>query len=167
MGETKIQEDINKASVYKLKRYVWEFTNHVKVNGLLTQERFEKIHVDLTDLTHIVMHSKRQKNTEILPRAADLTRLLEAGRLTSCKSAKDRTSMSVTWEQGRILSQRHALPDRRVTKVTNEMRTTGVRRENVFKNIGTCCAGVVGWVPGSERMGWDVTGTTLVVVGCG
>jgi hypothetical protein len=55
--------------------------------------------------------------------------------LTSCKSAKDRTSMSITWEQARVLCS-YGLTEDDVLKVTNTMRARGVRRENAFKNIG-------------------------------
>lgn len=52
--------------------------------------------------------SRNEKNVDILPLTADFARKLNAGRLTSCKSAKDRTSMSVTWEQARLLQKQYA-----------------------------------------------------------
>ena len=62
-----------------------------------------------------------------------LTRSLRGGRLTMCKSGKDRTSMSVTLEHGRLLRDHHGLDDAEAT------HAVGVRRENVRRNMGSRC----------------------------
>ena len=61
---------------------------------------------------------------------------MNGGRLTSCKSAKDRTSMSITWEQARLLSTFHSLSPLLLQECMTVMRSAGVRRENAYKNIG-------------------------------
>jgi inositol polyphosphate-4-phosphatase len=78
----------------------------------------------------------REKTVEILSLSADIARLMNGARLTSCKSAKDRTSMSLTWEQARILSDNHRLPSDEFGVAMSVMRSAGVRRENAYKNIG-------------------------------
>ena len=80
--------------------------------------------------------SRRDKNTEVLMLAADLTRRMNAGRCISCKSAKDRTSMAVTLEQARILGHWYGMGEEEQRVATRSMRTHGVRLENCFKNIG-------------------------------
>jgi len=67
----------------------------------------ESLELEFQRINAIIRTSKNEKNVEILPLTADFTRRLHAGRLTSCKSAKDRTSMSITWEQARILNQQY------------------------------------------------------------
>ena len=80
--------------------------------------------------------SVKTKHTEILTKSADFCRELGAGRVTICKSAKDRTGMSVTLEQGRILERHHGLPKHRVAPTVSVMRSHGVRIENSLKNTG-------------------------------
>ncbi|KAH3763058.1 Type II inositol 3 [Pelomyxa schiedti] len=91
----------------------------------------------MEELRELVTTSRREKNVRILTTAADVTRLLNGGRAVSCKSAKDRTSMSVTLEQARILYRLHRVleTDDSVLLAANLMRHSGVRRENAFKNI--------------------------------
>ncbi|TMW66408.1 hypothetical protein Poli38472_004173 [Pythium oligandrum] len=78
----------------------------------------------------------KTKRPEILQRSADLCRELGAGRVTICKSAKDRTAMSVTLEQVRILARHHDLPAHRIPATVSVMRSHGVRIENALKNTG-------------------------------
>ena len=88
----------------------------------------------------ITTASKRQviksKHPKIVQESSNLCRLLGAGRATSCKSAKDRTSMSVTLEQVRLLSENHGLPEEFVVRTVSTMRSNGVRLENALKNTG-------------------------------
>jgi hypothetical protein len=75
------------------------------------------------------------KHFEILELAADLTVLLGGGRVTCCKSAKDRTSMSVTRENTRKLVAL-GLDQSQVKDTTNLFREYGVRIRNAHKNAG-------------------------------
>ena len=56
--------------------------------------------------------------------------------IVSCKSAKDRTSMSVTAEQVALLRRRHELPETEAQPLLDAMRRDGVRMQNTFKNVG-------------------------------
>ena len=67
----------------------------------------------------------RRKNTTILRRCAELVRCLHGARITACKSAKDRTAMSVTLEQARLLHEYHKLRQDDVERVTDLMRRHG------------------------------------------
>ncbi|KAI9911547.1 hypothetical protein PsorP6_009288 [Peronosclerospora sorghi] len=81
-------------------------------------------------------HVVKSKHPKIIQESSRLCRLLGAGRVTSCKSAKDRTSMSVTLEQVRLLSENHGLPDEFAVRTVSTMRSNGVRLENALKNTG-------------------------------
>ncbi|XP_067641805.1 inositol polyphosphate-4-phosphatase type I A isoform X2 [Eurosta solidaginis] len=81
------------------------------------------------------LRSNVSKNVKILHLAEDACRLMSGLRFTSCKSAKDRTGMSVTLEQCRVLVQEFHLPAKSVPYVLSTMRSEGTRMDNVFKNI--------------------------------
>ncbi|XP_030381276.1 inositol polyphosphate-4-phosphatase type I A isoform X2 [Scaptodrosophila lebanonensis] len=84
--------------------------------------------------THVC--AKVSKNVKVLHLAEDVCRQLCGMRFTSCKSAKDRTGMAVTLEQGRVLKREFQLPLEHVPHVVNTMRSEGTRMDNVEKNIG-------------------------------
>jgi hypothetical protein len=90
----------------------------------------------LGQLQQLVDSSRREKCVAILALSARLCRRLHGGRVTVCKSAKDRTSMAVTLEQARLAQESHGLREADVAAVTEGMRRHGVRRANSGKNTG-------------------------------
>ncbi|KAH9249515.1 hypothetical protein BASA81_012688 [Batrachochytrium salamandrivorans] len=80
--------------------------------------------------------SQAGKSFEILQNSADLVRWLSGVRIASCKSAKDRTAMSLTWEEARILHNVHYVRDMPLLDLANLFREHGTRLINVHKNTG-------------------------------
>ena len=92
------------------------------------------------------------KHVDILASAACCIRMMKGGRGTNCKSAKDRTSMSVTLEQSRLTYYNHikshvpirddkttkqlTAEDKSVLWMANGQRRHGIRIQNAKKNVG-------------------------------
>ena len=74
-----------------------------------------------------------ERNIEMLLLTERLCRLLNGGRITSCKSGKDRTSMASTLEFGLLLRDKHEMAD--LEAAVNAIRLRGVRLKNCYKNI--------------------------------
>uniref|UniRef100_A0A182PTU4 phosphatidylinositol-3,4-bisphosphate 4-phosphatase n=1 Tax=Anopheles epiroticus TaxID=199890 RepID=A0A182PTU4_9DIPT len=83
------------------------------------------------------LRANGSKNYVILQLAEEITRAVQGLRFTSCKSAKDRTSMAVTLEQCRVLQQEFHLSAGNAQNVLNTMRSEGTRSDNTMKNVGT------------------------------
>ena len=73
---------------------------------------------------------------DVLILTSGLARSIGGGRVTCCKSAKDRTSMAVTLDQATLLVKNHGLAKNQQADVANLFRSFGVRRENARMNIG-------------------------------
>jgi hypothetical protein len=79
--------------------------------------------------------TEKAKNMDILLLSTEIMRRIPCcGRIVSCKSAKDRTSMDVTWEEASLLHELAEVKD--MQKVMDLFRGDGVRRSNVLDNTG-------------------------------
>ncbi|KAG1711554.1 hypothetical protein DVH05_008804 [Phytophthora capsici] len=139
--KTTLQDIINRKNFFVLSRYIDKYKQ-------LATQKPDAVPTPMTTIApllesleeRIATASKRQvvksKHPKIVQESSHLCRLLGAGRVTSCKSAKDRTSMSVTLEQVRLLSENHGLPEEFAVRTVSTMRSNGVRLENALKNTG-------------------------------
>jgi hypothetical protein len=148
-----VQTEINRINLDRLRLYVEKHIVFLKASSKTCESgsgvfadaaRYQDasaapmLRARLAQITQLVSHQAqaREKCTEILFLTSDLARALGGGRVTVCKSAKDRTSMSVTLEQTRLLQELHGLLADNALVVTELMRRHGVRRENTGKNTG-------------------------------
>lgn len=96
----------------------------------------EQVITNMLDKMEELLRVNTSKNVKILHVAEDITRAVNGIRVTSCKSAKDRTAMAVTLEQTRILQQEFHLPAANLQNVLDVIRSEGTRLDNTMKNIG-------------------------------
>lgn len=133
-GDISLQERINQKNFEILEGYYKSLTNTVPSECLPCFQTQTDIKELLDSLGQNVV-TKKRKNVEILWLAGMICRRLNGIRFTSCKSAKDRTSMSVTLEQCSILRDEHQLNKDYFVRALDCMRREGCRIENVQKNI--------------------------------
>ncbi|KAG6924991.1 inositol polyphosphate-4-phosphatase type II B [Chelydra serpentina] len=133
-GDTTLQESVNQENFEQLKEYYKLFTEKMPPDCLPHFQEQNDLKGLLENL-HQNIQAKKRKNVEIMWVAATICRKLNGIRFTCCKSAKDRTSMSVTLEQCSILRDEHQLHKDFFIRALDCMRREGCRIENVLKNI--------------------------------
>ncbi|KAM7168552.1 inositol polyphosphate 4-phosphatase type II isoform 2-T2 [Macrochelys suwanniensis] len=133
-GDTTLQESVNQENFEQLKEYYKLFTEKMPPDCLPHFQEQNDLKGLLENL-HQNIQAKKRKNVEIMWVAATICRKLNGIRFTCCKSAKDRTSMSVTLEQCSILRDEHQLHKDFYIRALDCMRREGCRIENVLKNI--------------------------------
>ncbi|XP_050683814.1 inositol polyphosphate-4-phosphatase type I A-like [Leptidea sinapis] len=138
LGETTPQYHSNNDNLDRLNKYYHKYNKIFPANYMAATRASSRVKPleEVMENLKIAVHKKVPKNVDVLHLAALATRLMNGIRFTSCKSAKDRTGMSVTLEQCSILSSEYHLAEHEMTKALNIMRSEGCRRENTYKNIG-------------------------------
>ncbi|XP_053274232.1 type II inositol 3,4-bisphosphate 4-phosphatase isoform X3 [Pleuronectes platessa] len=133
-GDISLQERINQKNFEMLEAYYKSLSEKVPLECLPCFQTQTDVKELLETLGQNVV-TKKRKNVEILWIAGSICRRLNGIRFTSCKSAKDRTSMSVTLEQCALLRDEHQLSKDCFIRALDCMRREGCRIENVQKNI--------------------------------
>ncbi|KAM5255904.1 inositol polyphosphate 4-phosphatase type II isoform 8-T8 [Ctenodactylus gundi] len=133
-GDVSLQESINQENLELLKEYYTIFMEKMPPSYISHFQEQNDLKGLLENL-HQNIQAKKRKNVEIMWLAATICRKLNGIRFTCCKSAKDRTSMSVTLEQCSILRDEHQLHKDFFIRALDCMRREGCRIENVLKNI--------------------------------
>ncbi|KAL1517073.1 hypothetical protein ABEB36_000885 [Hypothenemus hampei] len=134
IGATKPQERANIDNFDRLYAY---YLRYRKINQDSDNRQHGRCLNDLFEDLKTEVYSGKAKNVEVLRLVARICRHMKGLRFTSCKSAKDRTGMSVTLEQSRILVEEYHLAEHEFQKALDCMRSEGCRRENTMKNIGS------------------------------
>lgn len=151
MGSSKLERDLNEESFTRLRRYI----ERLQQCGCLEDERLRTRVASQMDALERAVRARASKNMEVLWWSAGVARALGSLRFTSCKSAKDRTAMSVTLEQHALLFEAGALLENGGTQFSNTgahtmspsrgegrdltldaLRRHGLRRQNCLRNVG-------------------------------
>ena len=141
LGTTKPQEKSNVDNFERLNEYYLRFKKlnlpmETTSTRLGTRSPLGQTLAELMVNLKATVHAKVNKNIGILQLSSQICRRMRGLRFTSCKSAKDRTGMSITLEQVNILSSEYHLAEHEFTRALDCMRSEGCRRENTWKNIG-------------------------------
>ncbi|XP_030018149.1 type II inositol 3,4-bisphosphate 4-phosphatase-like isoform X2 [Sphaeramia orbicularis] len=153
-GDSSLQERLNQQSCERLKAYCDALRD--KLPEIAGDQMLPDL---LSSLDHCIENKKR-KNVEVLWMAAMVCRKVNGIRLTSCKSAKDRTAMSVTLEQCVLLREQHTLSQQDFSTALDCMRRSrlswgqmlGCYAQTGFTvsvlDSGECPSGLPGsWLP--------------------
>ncbi|XP_065059300.1 inositol polyphosphate-4-phosphatase type I A-like isoform X2 [Rhopilema esculentum] len=134
-GDMSVQDSINAENMNYLFTYYEKFSSYFP-EWIGTNSECQTSLAMLMVHLQVVVNSKKSKNVDIFCLCEEICQRMNGIRLTTCKSAKDRTAMAVTLEAARILQREHRLPQDLFLKTLNTMRCQGTRLVNSLKNVG-------------------------------
>lgn len=103
--------------------YIFVFISFIFLLNLVgARSPFGQTLVELMTNLKASVQAKINKNVEILQLSSQICRRMRGLRFTSCKSAKDRTGMSVTLEQVNILTAEYHLAEHEYMRALDCMR---------------------------------------------
>ncbi|XP_063688095.1 uncharacterized protein LOC134821302 isoform X2 [Bolinopsis microptera] len=135
INETGQQDKICEQFLEDLQFYI---DKHITPNICVFDFKVENgLTSNVEKLKYLFKATKRGKCSDFIVLAEQIGRDIGCVRFTSCKSAKDRTSMSITYEYCNILCQQHDFHKEDIPPVLEQFRRDGTRYHNTFKNIGS------------------------------
>jgi inositol polyphosphate-4-phosphatase len=135
VGSSSLQDDINSEGLAILHQYFADYRQ--ALGGTSAQVSLEiPALADMLGRLNASYQTQKSKNVDFLTKAEQVCRRMNGARLTSCKSAKDRTGMAVTYEMCMILGNEYDLLHGVFQQVLNAIRSRGTRLENCHKNLG-------------------------------
>ncbi|VDD82851.1 unnamed protein product [Mesocestoides corti] len=129
-----MQSSINTRGLNSLQAY---FDKYTKKFGAPNKTSTNQDVCDVLSSLRYALESNKSKPVEVLKLASEISMALNAVRFTSCKSAKDRTGMSVSLEQARWLLDVEGMHKDSFSPALKCLRSTGLRLSNVEKNINS------------------------------
>jgi len=137
VGNTDLQEQLCEEALVKMSAYARQFKAFAQEKRY-HQRTIQGIDGLLGELDTLVKKKKGIDNLSILQKAEMLTRKMNGGRCTCCKSGKDRTGMSVTLEECSVMMEHHNMASNGtiLNGILDFIRSKGVRLNNVLKNTG-------------------------------
>ncbi|KAM3724595.1 Inositol polyphosphate-4-phosphatase type I [Dirofilaria immitis] len=124
-GDSTLEQSINLVAVKALASYASAVKDISNTTGEL-----------IAELTTTVEANPTNKNISIFRLVMATNVALHGISVLCCKSGKDRTSMAITYEEGRIIRENCGVTAEQTGEMIVCLRREGVRRENCRKNIG-------------------------------
>eukprot|EP00939_MAST-03C_sp_MAST-3C-sp1_P001091 g1091.t1 len=150
-GMCGLANEINRASVERLRRYIDDATAH-NLDVRLDVARIMELFTTLRRAEEIGRASEKREhedseagkrmriaepNVDLLLLSAQITRELRGARAVTCADGANRAAMSVTLDQAICLRRKHDMADALFYPFLRTVRLSGVRRKNMVKNTGS------------------------------
>ncbi|KAI3413531.1 hypothetical protein GPALN_011021 [Globodera pallida] len=131
IGDISLEEEVNRNALRQTVEHCLLLNSaeqQIENAGLIEQL--------LAELQQTVSSCPSKKNWAIFTQVMALNSAVGGVPVISCKSGKDRTSMGITLDEGRILRECCGVSNQQMAKMVECLRRNGVRRENCRKNAG-------------------------------